>query len=272
MNLRASLTALALVIGSASAGAETVEVLMDVTSTSRSLGQLVNGEYVVTEDAGFQAQTFTYSVRFDLDSALITPAEPTSDFDKTIYGGFNLLSDSVTPYTASLLAMAPSEAPSFSAPFAGYILSVPGSSTATEPLPVSQSASFNNFSMWGGLGIGSGHTFYSRSLSVNSLGAPTSADDLKAWTPAEYLAYLQAQTGRTLVGAYQEGYDSQVTDSVPGSWFGFGTPVVVSHDSVSIQGDMVIRSVAVVPEPSTYVLMGLGLSLVAAVRRRRQTA
>jgi len=53
---------------------------------------------------------------------------------------------------------------------------------------------------------------------------------------------------------------------------GSDPPAPNVHDRVSIQGDVVFASVTVVPEPATYLWMGLGMPLVAAVRSRQPAA
>lgn len=269
MTVRSSLAALALVWGSASAYATTVEVIMDVTAVSRSEGHLVNGEYVVNPDLGFRSQSFSYALTFDLDNATIIPPDTAAFSDKVAYGSFGIVSESATPYTAALRAMTPSTQPSIDMPFAGYILSVPAASTVESPVPVSQNVSFNNFAMWGALGISSGYSLYARSFGFNSTGTPTPANELVGWTPEQFVAHLIAHTGETLKGGYSESYENVVQgdDPLPGSLI--ETMPVIAHDSVNIHGDVFIRSVTVVPEPATYALMGLGLSLVAAVRRRQ---
>ncbi|MBI3381506.1 MAG: PEP-CTERM sorting domain-containing protein [Aquabacterium sp.] len=179
-------------------------------------------------------------------------------------GNFNLLTNSATPYTDGLLAMAPDrQSALFDVGFAGYMLNVPDSATTNSPQPVSQSANFMTFTLWS---LSSGTTTYSRGIGFQTMGNPVSAQELQAWTPAEYMAYLQAHTGEVLKGAFSESYDYNSQ-----SIFVIGAPLpsVNQHDNITIAGDAVIRSVTVVPEPATYALMGLGLSLMAWVRRRQ---
>lgn len=276
MFARQSLVVLALSsLAAVAAHAEVVEVVMDVTALTRSVGSTVGGVYTEQVDAGFQSQTFTYTVSFDLNDGVVNAAAPFSGnppgspyaSGMSALGSFNLLTNSATPYTAGLMAMAPDrQLTMFDVGFAAYMLAVPDSATTDSPQPVSQNADFGSFALWA---LPSGSTTYSRGVGFHTMGSPMAAQDLQPWTPAEYLSYLQAHTGEVLTGAYSEAYDYNSQSIFV---IGMPLPSVVQHDSVTITGDAVIRSVTVVPEPATYALMGLGLSLVAAVRRRQQAA
>lgn len=270
MFARQSLVVLALVATGVSTHAQTVEVTMNVTATSRSVGHLVNGADVVSPDTGFQPQTFSYAVTFDLSNGVVT-SPSTAGGQVGIAGYFDLSSLSSlssSPYTASLMAMTPGEqATSLSWSSVGYALSVPETANATTPISVSELTVLNKSLIWSD---GSGTTSYGRGVFLPTQGSPIAAQDLKAWSPDEFVAHLQAQTGKVFAGAYTEVYDYS---SQPLFVIGGSDPSALSvHDRVAIQGDVVIASVTVVPEPSTYLLMGLGLPLIAAVRRHRQAA
>lgn len=254
------------------AQAEVVEVTWDVTALTRSVGSTVGGVYGEQVDTSFQPQTFSYTVSFDLNSAVINPPAPFAVTDPgapypsgvATSGWFDLLTHSATPFTPGLLASAPDrQSALFDANFAGYSLSAPDTSTISAPEPVLQESRVGTFALWS---MATGTTSYSRGVSFQTMGNPVAAQELQAWTPAEYVAYLQSHTGEVLSGAFVEAYDFN-SQSV----FVIGTPLpsVNQHDSITITGDAVIRSVSVVPEPATYALMGVGLSLMAWVRRRQ---
>lgn len=265
MKLHQSLAAVSLAVTGLLAQAQVVEVNMSVTANSRSVGHLVDGVYTVTNDPDFQVQTFSYTTTFDLGTGVISPPSLNGS-DMVASGFYGGASSGPSPFTASLMAMAPDPQNAMDLPFAGYLLSVPASADATSPAAVSQTllAGGTNL-LW--IGSSSGSVSYGRGVGWAVPGAAIAAQDLKAWSSDEFLTFLQGQTGKVLVGAYQESFDTNsenrivIGDALPSG------PAV--HDSVSIQGDVVIQSVTVVPEPSSVLLMGLGLPMLALARRRR---
>ncbi|MFZ2989648.1 PEP-CTERM sorting domain-containing protein [Ideonella sp.] len=242
---------------------------MDVMAKSRAVGHVVNGTYTVTDDAGFAPETFSYAARFNLriDGALSAPSLSESNVIKSgvFFGGVSTPS----PFTASLVATAPeSLVNQMNSGSASYLLAVPKTATVVAPAAVSQRVFLSVGQFWSSA---AGYEQYGRSVSWTTQGAPIAASSLTPWSPDEFVAHWQSLVGQTLDGAYKESYD--LSSQSPYALLGGVTPPPPTlHDNVSIYGDVVIRSVTVVPEPSTYLLMGLGLSLVAVVRRRQQAA
>jgi len=267
MNIRPSWVALVVAVSSLCAHAQTVMVTMDVTANARTIGHVVNGTYTVSNDTGFLPATFSYAESFNLkiDGALSAPS--LSERNVIESGFFSGRGSAPSPFTASLVTTAPASLVNqMNSGYAGYLLFVPKTATAVAPAAVSQQAFLSTGLFWSSA---AGYEQYGRSVSWTTQGAPIAASSLTPWSPDEFLAHWQSLVGQTLVGAYKESYD--LSSQSPYAPLGGGTPLPPAlHDNVAILGDVVIRSVTVVPEPSTCLLMGLGLSLMAAACRRGQ--
>jgi len=81
------------------------------------------------------------------------------------------------------------QAPLLSWSSVGYVLSVPETANATAPVSVSELTILNKSLVWSD---GSGTTSYGRGVFLPTQGSPMAAQNLKAWSPDEFVAHLQS--------------------------------------------------------------------------------
>jgi len=166
---------------------------------------------------------------------------------------------SQSPFSADMMALLPDPAGAVTPAraLASIQQSTPVVDVPTEPVHILGSLAMGQ--AWLSSGApGSASVAYRRGFDFNVLGEVLPSDALHAMTGEEFASFLQSKVGQAGFGRYEESV---------GLLFAGGEPVI-SMDALRVLGDVTIRSVAVVPEPSTYLLMGLGLSLMAAMRRR----
>lgn len=283
--LRALAGSIVWMVAAVGVHAQTVELVVDVTATSRQLTSLDQQRIITQNDAQFQPRQFEWTIRFDLNDPQIGEVLPTGRGEEisahTTFGGVDI---SPTAYTPELLAGKPAEqALIWSYSFAGSSVST----TPVAPLPPSPVrfpqyqtvigySSFVSASDWQFMGDGqAGITNHKLSLGLLMNGSAQPGYVIQPVTGADFLAYLQGQIGRKQAGAYSESVmewletDAPLTNSPP---LGSVPDSVLKRDGVQISGDAVIRSVTVVPEPATYALMSLGLVGVASMVRRQRRA
>lgn len=246
--------------------AATVELVADVAVTSYQKLNTAQGSFSYDNLLGSIPQHFDFTVRFDTDNPLteetVLALNPllryvSSTFVVGAVGG----STSLSPVSASMLAQLPD--PQKAVTPMSTVVSVAQTTPEVQP-PTQPVAIFGDFvtgQAW--LGDGTADNVpvsYSRGFTFNQQGAVVSSDTLHAMTGDEFVSFLQAHIGQAGFGQYKEAVNQRIAGSVSGLFM----------DLVSLQGDVTLRSVAVVPEPASLMLMGLGLPLLAWVRRRQQ--
>lgn len=267
-------------LGAVAAQAEVVEMVVDVTATTRQVSHLDQGTLVTTNDASFQPQQFQWVVRFDLDQPYVTPSQPVNG-DTQLYAStfFKGGSTSDTPYSAGLLSLVPPSSPVLF-PDVGQVYAVLMTKDMMMPFssaqPVDIHTGFNSGLTWQAVSDGlATTTTYGRAMSFSDTGAAIPNSAFHAWTGQEFVSYLQSQAGKTYVGGFNESFNQWVQKANPPGdviLVSNAPDALVAQDSIVISGDVSIQSVAVVPEPASYALMGLGLPLIAAALRRRRAA
>lgn len=259
--------AAAAVLCMAHAQAATLELVADVAANVYQAGRIEQGAVVYDSVAGFVPQHFEFTVRIDLDhpytsegSLALIPLlrDVTSTFADS---PGNWVSES--PFSADMMALLPDPAGAVAPARAFAIIeqSTPVVEVPTQPVRILGSVAMGQG--WLSTGApGTATVAYHRGFDFSVLGEVMPSDALHAMTGEQFASFLQSKVGQAGFGRYQESV---------GLLFAGGEPVI-SMDALHVFGDVTIKSVAVVPEPSTYLLMGLGLSLVAVARRRQQAA
>ncbi len=85
----------------------------------------------------------------------------------------------------------------------------------------------------------------------------------------DVISFLSQHIGTTYANGFREFAETTVTPAP-------GMPPMEAPDLIrwtsrdSYEGDITLRSVTIVPEPDTWTLMGLGLSLLGLATSRRQ--
>ncbi len=267
MSWKTTLLAAAAVLCMAQAQAATLELVADVAANVYQAGRVEQGAVVYDSVAGFVPQHFEFTVRIDLDhpfteegALTVNPLlrNATSTF---IDSPANRVS--LSPFSAAMMALLPDPAGAVTPAraFAYIEQSTPVVDVPTEPVHILGNVGTGQ--VWLSSGApGTASVAYRRGFDFSALGEIMPSDALHAMTGEQFASFLQSKVGQAGFGRYEESV---------GLLYAGGEPVI-SMDALRVLGDVTIRSVAVVPEPSTYLLMGLGLSLVAVVRRRKQTA
>lgn len=266
-----------------SAHAETVEVVLDVTTTHREVSHLdEQGTLLRADDPFFVPKQFQWVVSFDLAQPTVYPVQ-------TAYGsnGAQLIAStyfqdgttSLTPYSAALMGAIPADAPVLSPDTTQVRASLATKNVnwlpMASPQAVDVDAGFAGGGTWQSVSDGlATTTTYGRGFVFERTIAPVLNKDFHPMSGQEFVAYLQANVGQLYVGAFNESVTRWVQKTNPPGdviLVSNAPDALVAQDGMWVGGDVSIRSVTVVPEPATYGLMGLGLAGVAAVARRRRS-
>lgn len=260
------------------AQAEVVQVVLDVAPQSRTIEQWLPGSLDKTVDTSFQPQAFQWVVSFDLDRAVIDGAQTYPEVSSMQAGiWFQGATTSTTPYTASFNSVLPlPDAPMVSN---GVKVGAWLSKSIDKPplyLPhtLGVTVDINDGTAWR-TSESEGRIEsrgYGRGVSFLEDGPVTSNGDFHAWTANEFVAYLQSQIGKTKLNRFSESasYEVLQRDPAPGTVVGatFEGPLTAMA-SVYILGDVTIRSVTAIPEPSSWLSMSLGLGALVGLMRQR---
>ncbi|MGC4062155.1 MAG: PEP-CTERM sorting domain-containing protein [Aquabacterium sp.] len=274
-NVKNSLLALGFAMASLAANASTVELVFDVAAQSRILGHLdtATSSWIDSQDASFVPQHFDLTVRFHLDSPSVEPVQSTSSNGSSVLSGMTTYDDndwpftpnSPTPYTADMLAWASLQTMANLLPSAAWqSQSTPYVADPSSLQPVSAQAGFDT-SVSMPLYSGDLHELwtYGRSVTLNLTAQSIPNSEFGNWTADDFLSHLRAQIGVVNANAFSEtAYKSVLISQFPPN----------AENRIQIIGDVELLSVNVVPEPATYMLTGLGLVGIWAVRRRHLSA
>lgn len=249
------------------AQAKVVQIVVDVIAQSRQLSSFdqQTGFWSYSTDPTFAPQQFEFTAQFDLDNPSVdNPRLANSNGTSVLWGsvmytGGAGASTLPTPFTAGLLSGFP---PAETAVWPLFTQAIQNQMTPTSESgvlqPVSASADFNTIAMWQTFGELQNTWTYGRSISFKLPTTPLSNAEFRAWSDDEFVASLQASVGVMNMNTFSE----MAYQGVAQTWM-----PDFSGNKVEILGDVVLRSVSVVPEPSTSLLLGLGLVTLVAARR-----
>ena len=267
-------------LSTTAAHADVVQVVFDVTAHTRELIQMSRDlpELSTYErDRTFAPEPFQFTVQFDLDNPSIRAVGPGNSnsgeilWGYAVYNGGAGASTSATPFTEGLLSGFP---PAESATQPLFTQVVQNQTTPrsifypTAPQVVTADVVFGTSATWSSLDNDVQNTWnYGRGLSLTLPTSKVSNSNFHLWTGQEFVDALLATVGVVRTDAFHEGMFQSVTEPGASPWT---DPYQATK--VAITGDVVLRSVTVVPEPSSAVLMGMGLGVLMVGLRRKMGA
>lgn len=244
MNMRHLWCAAALA-ASCGAHATTIEATFDVTGVSYRTG---TGIDIVWSEVPAQP-SFSLSVRFDLESPHVLKNEgEVAGYDIFATAGFRNPQVGQSPYSAELEERTPLDVPWSVGTMYTQIVFVGSQPGSQEWLDVQVGGTDEGL-------VGSendAHGYY-RLLSLYKPAGFVSFADFSTDHGAAALNLLHGLVGQTFGAGYNENFWHRTASSM---------------DAVSISGDLTLRSVSVVPEPATALLMALGLLATVSLNRR----
>lgn len=215
-------------------------------------------------------QHFDVRVSIDLDGVIAQP----SDTSASVVGvGWYFLGAQLTssPFSSALMSSLPADAPSGGWTMLDTSMSNVGGDVVVDAVDTNFSVGFNKH-VSTAENQQTTSSDYTQRITMDPVIGAVSFNGLQGWTNADLQVYWRAQIGQTFLGGYSESFQKVRYAGmwVNDKWIGSGE--VLGSEQESYTGDVTLRSVTMVPEPATYVLMGLGLPLFAAVRRRSKGA
>lgn len=246
----------ALALAAAAASATTVELVFDVTASEITVTDSLRGAF---DDVRPIELSFPVTISFHLEyhSSLVymePGGPPTAWFD---FWGDRYISTSQWTEAFSGVPLGNDN------PYVDITLD---RTLDVETGLTNVITSFDNFTMWVSLD-GKGNVVEHTGSRIISWEQSSDAFNLETWAPitdVEFISLLNSRIGLVVEDGYKE--QSHTLKS-----YGVQTPFPTSQQKgFSVAGDVVLRSVSVVPEPSTYALTGLGLAAIAARRRIRR--
>jgi hypothetical protein len=271
MFYRKPLALLSLALASLGAHASSVDLILDVTTTSRTVGHLDPTTHLssATLDSAYVPQSFSTTVHIDTSSPnaglIFDPP-----FAITMFGEDFGSYATATPHTNELKAQGSSD-PTLTAQvlqvrtidgalgFENSELTAPPNSDALNV--VAGRYSFSNGDQT------SEFDYKLNMVLLTGTRDPSISTPVQPLSGAEFEAYLNALVGQTFVNAWTETGSLKVVDRV------YPSPTYNSYlalDTFKYTGDITIRSVSTIPEPSSVVLSLAGLAAVSLIRNRRQ--
>lgn len=283
MSIHKSLTLLSLALASAASQATTVEMILDISPTSLTVGHLNPQTQLIDQaiDATFVPQSFSTTVRWVYETSV-----PGSLLGEGVYvsyaeGSMGSSAITATPYAN---ALGPSQAPT------NFVSATTATTlhlrlAATGPLGMegsSLSAPENADTFWAhgssGWGINA-ETSISHQDSLDIVLSvprdPSTNETLQAFSNDQIVDQLRSLVGQSFANAFAEQLDYKIgkgvliDDQYVGPHYAWGA--ITSHDTMTYLGDVTIRSVTTIPEPSTLTLNIVGISCLAALLARRRT-
>ena len=262
----------AFILTGATAQAASIEVVFDVTAQTRALGEQVNPfDMVDHPDLTFSPVTFSISMYLDMGKVIW---QSLSQFHVPYVAvGFgNAPVFTSTPFTSTLLVPAPANAdistPHGNATYYKNFTQAPLSNE--QPLPEWDQARFSTSDYWTAPTDGSADitTVYNHGMGIafTSFVGEVPVNQLKLISGPDLAAFLQGQIGKVQTDAFHEyGLLGTTRPSIG------GVEEALSGNRIMYRGDVVIRSVTVVPEPDTLLLslVGMGVAALSITRRRR---
>lgn len=256
------------------AGAAPVEVVLDVTVTTKGTVEWRHSSYRHAVDPTFQPVSFMVSFQFDpgsISSQQRWPYTLGSDgaFTLTEFNG-KAVHSTPTPLTASLQRSMPAGGTSGRHGDVTHFKTVNmWPPQCGDALSFMESLSFGNGSSWSAADVdGPGwiteHGYW-RSITIDSEGTILSPDQLTELSGDDALALLGASVGILQRDAFHEGNSLTIQQPTQGGWL-----TLAADRSINCRGDVVIRSVTSVPEPGTWAFSLMGLAMMAERLRRRR--
>lgn len=266
------------------AQADTLNVVFEVTPTQLGETQEINGALQYVPVSGALAQPFL--VQYSIDMTPFITGRQSRDpgqADKTLaYALFStstVMNDS--PYTAMFSASPLNAEASISRNALGSSVGIQRTLTHSSDSTVDEFSLSSRDSMdayrWSLPAPEVGSIVFDVAISLRQLvGAGVTPGSIQPFTGLELAAWLQAQQGQTFENAYQQSAWQLIhLNSLiqPGENPIDGALGVTSdYSKVSMSGNLTIKSVAVVPEPSSVILSALGLIGMGCVLRRRSAS
>lgn len=262
------------------AQADTINVVFEVTPTQ--LGE-TQDDFVPLQYApvsGALAQPFLVQYSIDLTPSVTgRQSRDPGQADSTLaYSLFDTrTTQNASPYTA-MFAVSPLNAETGTRTSNGPTTGIQRTLRHSTDL-TTDSFSLNSSDRLEAYRTGSTYTTVGTLYSTVSIslqlpvGAGVAPESIQPFTGLELAAWLQAQQGQTFANAYQQsGLQILNLSSLikPGANPIDGSlGVTSSYSKVSMSGNLTIKSVTVVPEPSSMILSALGLIGMGWVLRRR---
>jgi hypothetical protein len=274
-SIKQALGAFALTWMAATAGATPVEVVFDVTATSRTMHEWFDNSNHQMTDPDFEPVAFTIALSFDPDRILTQHVDRGTVSRGYAYTRFvgGTGTPAITPFYPLLHSPRPQNGVQKSgsdAAFGKDLQAFP--STPGQLLPVLEHASLLSYEGWRASYIGEPDAVmeadHRQIISLQRQGTPISINQLTKLSGEDALSFLQSQIGITHVGGYAESGGIVIRRGAGAPQGPFG---LIADRGVVFNGDVTIRSVTAVPEASGFLMGMIGMAVVAlclGARRR----